>query len=380
MSDAATLAGGAVAPAAFSEITIRDATFANRIWVSPMCQYSAVEGMPQDWHLVHLGALAVGGPGLVMAEATGVSPEARITPGCAGIWTDEQGEAWARIVAFAATQGVPLGLQLSHAGRKASTASMADGSGPVDVADGGWETVGPSAQAYTGFPVPRALTVKEIDGVVSDFAAAARRAVDAGFAVVEIHAAHGYLLHQFLSPLSNERDDEYGGSFENRARLLLRTVDAVRAAIPAGMPLFVRLSGTDWVEGGWAIEDVQRLAPLLVQHGVDLLDISSGGLDARQVVPRGPGYQVPFARAVRDVVDIPVAAVGQLRSAEQFEETLLNGDADVVFAAREFLRNRMLPRDVAIALGVDTVWPDQYLLARSSPRADVKEAALTAAS
>jgi 2,4-dienoyl-CoA reductase-like NADH-dependent reductase (Old Yellow Enzyme family) len=299
-----------------------------------------------------------------MAEATAVSPEGRITPVCTGIWSDEQADAWARIVRFVHSQGVPVGIQLAHAGRKASTESIVRGSGYIPLDAGGWETIGPSALAYGDYGPPVALDQAGIDRVVNAFADAARRAVAAGFDLVEIHAAHGYLIHEFLSPLSNERTDAYGGSFENRTRLLLEIVDAVRAAIPEGMPLFVRLSGTDWVEGGWDIDDVVRLVEPLERRGVDLIDVSSAGVDPRQEIPIHPGYQVHLARAVRKAASVPVATVGLLTTTEQFEEVIASGDADVVFVGREFLRDRMLPRRAAVELSAELAWPDQYRMAR----------------
>lgn len=348
----------------FTPLTIRSATFANRLWVSPMCQYSAVDGMPQEWHRVHLGALAVGGAGLIMAEATAVSPEGRITPACTGIWNNEQAEGWSGIVAFLRSQGVPAGIQIAHAGRKASTASINDGSGPIDPSDGGWETVGPSAVPYGRFAIPRELTVEDIAGIVDDFAAAAQRAEMAGFQVIEIHAAHGYLIHQFLSPISNLRTDRYGGPLENRARLLLEILERVRGVISEGTPLFVRLSATDWVEGGWDIDDLTQLVKELEARGADLFDISSAGLDPRQQIDVYPGYQVHLARAVRKVATVPVAAVGLLTTPTEFEGTLAGGHADAIFAGREFLRDRMLVRRAAAELRAEMAWPSQYVMAK----------------
>lgn len=348
----------------FTPLTVRSQRFANRLWVSPMCQYSAVDGLPQDWHLVHLGALAVGGPGLVMAEATGVSPEGRITPVCTGIWNDEQQRRWARIVEFVHSQGVPAGIQLAHAGRKASTDSIANGSGPVAIGRGGWQTVAPSAVAYGDYALPTALDEEGIARVVRAFAAAAVRAEDAGFRVVEIHGAHGYLIHEFLSPLSNHRTDGYGGRLENRARMLLEIVEAVRGAVSSGMPVFLRLSATDWVPGGWDVDELVRLVPELEARGIDLLDVSSGGLDPRQDIPIHPGYQVHLARAVKQAAKVPVAAVGLLTSPSEIEDVLARSDADVVFVGREFLRDRMLARRAAVELRAEMEWPDQYRMAR----------------
>jgi 2,4-dienoyl-CoA reductase-like NADH-dependent reductase (Old Yellow Enzyme family) len=261
----------------FIPIPLRDLTLRNRVWVAPMCQYSAELGVPNDWHLVHLGSFARGGAGLVISEAAAVSPDGRISPGDAGIWNGEQQQAWTRIVEFLHGQGAAAGIQLAHAGRKGSTRAPFEGHGQVPPVEGGWETVGPTAVAYQGLPTPRALSTGDIDRVVDDFAQAARRSVAAGFDLVELHAAHGYLLHQFLSPLSNLREDEYGGAFDNRVRLVLRVVDAVRAVVPDTMPLLVRVSATDWMEGGWSVDDSVALARQLKEAGVDLVDVSSGG-------------------------------------------------------------------------------------------------------
>jgi len=349
-----------MSPELFTPFAVRGLRTENRLWVSPMCQYSAVDGLPQDWHLVHLSGLALGGPGLIVAEATGVSPEGRITPACPGLWNEEQTQAWARIVSVVEGLGVPMGIQLSHAGRKASVAPPFQGGGPVDPEAGGWQTVGPSPLAFGPLPAPRELSTAEIEGVVADFAAAARRAEDAGFRVVEVHAAHGYLAHQFLSPLSNHREDGYGGSRENRARFLFEVVEAIRAAVSPELALFVRLSANDWVEGGWGPEDAAWIAEPLRQRGVDLLDVSSGGLDPRQRIDTRPGYQVPFAAAVKRASSVPVAAVGLLTQPRQFEQVLEDGAADAVFVARQELRDRMLPLRAAAELGVQKAWPPQY--------------------
>ncbi|MGZ6884079.1 MAG: NADH:flavin oxidoreductase/NADH oxidase, partial [Nocardioidaceae bacterium] len=295
--------------ALFSPITLRDTVIRNRVWVAPMCQYSAVDGLPNDWHLVHLGSLARGGAGLVLTEATAVVPEGRISPEDTGIWNDDQQHAWSRIVDFVHGQGAAAGIQLAHAGRKASTWSPFTGRGSVSDEDGGWEPVGPSATEYPGYRRPRALSEQEIGDVVEAFAAAARRALAAGFDVLELHAAHGYLLHEFLSPLSNTREDRYGGVFDNRVRLLLEVVEAVRGAVPEGTPLLVRISATDWVEGGWSDDESVRLAGLLKDAGVDLVDTSSGG-NAPAEIPLGAGYQVRFARRVRQEAGIASGAVG----------------------------------------------------------------------
>jgi 2,4-dienoyl-CoA reductase-like NADH-dependent reductase (Old Yellow Enzyme family) len=350
----------------FEPVQLRDVTVRNRVWVSPMCQYSAVDGVPNDWHLVHLGSFARGGAGLVFTEAAAVSPEGRISPADAGIWNTEQRDAWARIVDFVHGQGATAGIQLAHAGRKASTRPPFEGRGPVPVEEGGWEAVGPSAAPFPGLPAPRELTIAEIDGVVEDFVQAARRGLEAGFDVLEIHAAHGYLFHEFLSPLSNERTDEYGGSFDNRARLLLRVVDAVRSAVPSSTPVIVRISATDWVEGGWTDDDSVALARLLRDAGVDLVDVSSGG-NAVADIPVGPGYQVGFARRVREEARIPTGAVGLVTEPKQAEEIVTEGSADVVLLARAMLRDPHWALRAAHELGVpvgDGVdWPKQYLRA-----------------
>lgn len=350
----------------FTPVRLRETTIRNRVWVSPMCQYSAVDGLPNEWHLVHLGSFARGGAGLVLTEATAVSPEGRISPADTGIWNDEQRDAWAGIVDFVHGQGATAGMQLAHAGRKASTRPPFEGRGAVPPEEGGWQTVGPSDVAFPGLPVPRELTASEIDRVVEDFARAARRARGAGFDVLEIHAAHGYLLHEFLSPLSNQRTDEYGGSFENRTRLLLRVVEAVRSVVPSDTPVLVRISATDWVEGGWSGDDSVALARLLGEAGVDLVDVSSGG-NALADIPVEPGYQVPFARRVRQEADLPTGAVGLITEPKQAEEILASGAADVVLLARAMLRDPHWPLRAAHELGVQVGkgidWPKQYLRA-----------------
>ena len=350
----------------FTPITLRRTTVRNRVWVAPMCQYSAVDGVPNDWHLVHLGSFARGGAGLVLTEATAVVPEGRISPEDTGLWNDEQQRAWARIVDFVHGQGATAGIQLAHAGRKASTFSPFTGRGSVPEEDGGWQTVGPSEVAFPGYRAPRELTEQEIADVVAAFAASAQRALAAGFDVLEIHAAHGYLLHEFLSPLSNTREDRYGGSFENRVRLLLEVVAAIRAAVPEDTPLLVRVSATDWVEGGWDDDQTVRLAVLLREAGVDLVDTSSGG-NAPAEIPLGPGYQVRFARRVRQEAGIASGAVGLITEAKQAEEVVADGAADVVLLARALLRDPHWPLRAAHELGVPVGegvdWPLQYLRA-----------------
>jgi 2,4-dienoyl-CoA reductase-like NADH-dependent reductase (Old Yellow Enzyme family) len=346
----------------FEPLTLRGTTFRNRVFVSPMCQYSAQDGLPGDWHLVHLGARAVGGAGLVLTEATAVSPEGRISPQDTGIWTDEQADRWSRIAAFVKGQDAAAGVQLAHAGRKASTyRPWATERGTVPPEQGGWTAVAPSAVAFGRYAPPAELDAAGIEKVVDDFEAATRRAVRAGFDVVELHAAHGYLLHEFLSPLSNQRTDAYGGSFDNRVRLLLRVVERVRAAFTG--PVFVRLSATDWTDGGWALEDSVRLAPLLAERGVDLVDVSSGGLHHSQQIVVEPGYQVPFAQAVREA-GIATGAVGLITEAKQAEEVLAAEQADVVLLARELLRDPSWPLRAAQELGDDVAWPAQYERAR----------------
>nr|WP_231121792.1 NADH:flavin oxidoreductase/NADH oxidase [Motilibacter peucedani] len=341
-------------------MTLRGTTFRNRAWVAAMCQYSSVDGLPSDWHLVHLGSFARGGAGLVISEATAVTPEGRISPDDAGIWTDEQAEAYARINAFVRGQGAVPGIQLAHAGRKASTWSPFKGEGFVPLEQGGWQTVGPSAVGFADWPAPREMSVEDIAATVQAFADGARRSLDAGFEVAELHAAHGYLLHQFLSPLSNQRTDDYGGSFENRSRIVVEVAEAVRRVWPEDKPLFVRFSATDWVEGGWSLEETVELSKSLAGSGVDLVDVSSGGVvhDARIAV--GPGYQVPFARAVREGSGLPVAAVGLITEPVQAEHILVDGSADAVLVAREVLRDPHWPLRAAHELGDTVDWPEQY--------------------
>ncbi|MFL6586762.1 MAG: NADH:flavin oxidoreductase/NADH oxidase [Luteimonas sp.] len=348
----------------FTPFRQRDLTLRNRIAVSPMCQYASVEGLPDDWHRVHLGSRAVGGAGLVMTEACAVSPEGRISPQDAGIWNDAQAQAWASIAHFIRTQGAAPAIQLSHAGRKARTFAPWRGRGAVPIADGGWQVVAPSALAYNAeYPAPHALDAAGIAQVVDDFRTSALRALDAGFEVAELHAAHGYLLHQFLSPLSNTRDDAWGGSFDNRVRVVLDVVDAVRGVWPERLPLWVRISASDWVEGGWDIEQSVELARLLKARGVDLVDTSSGGLSPRQSIDAVPDYQVPFARRIRDEVGIATGAVGLITTPAQAERIVADGDADIVLMARELLRDPYFPRRAARELGVEIETPDQYLRA-----------------
>ncbi len=352
----------------FTPLTLRGVELRNRLWVSPMGINSTPDGAPNDWHHVHLAQFASGGAGLVFTEASAVLPEGRIAPLDAGLWNDLQRDAWKPIVAAIHARGGAAGVQLNHSGRKGSLwwpfAGRGTGSVPLD--EDGWVTYGPSAVAYQGYAEPAALGSAEIDRIVEAFAASARRAREAGFDVVEIHAAHGYLVHQFLSPLSNLRDDEYGGSLENRARLLLRVVHAVRNAVGESIPVFVRFSGTDWAEGGWDIDETSVVASWAAEKGADLFDLSSGGLVAHQEIPVTPGYQVPLAAEVRRRTGMPVAAVGLITDGPQAEAILESGAADAVFVAREWLRNPHLALHAAQELGEDPtdLWPHQYLPAR----------------
>ncbi len=336
--------------------------------MAPLCQYSVDEedGVPTDWHLVHLGSFARGGAGLVMSEATGVSAVGRISAEDTGIWNDTQRDAWARITAFIHTQGAVAGIQLAHAGRKASVHrewGPDDGTRPIDA--GGWQSVAPSPIAFDGYAPPVALTLDGIARIVNEFTAAARRAIDAGFDVLEVHAAHGYLLHQFLSPLSNLRDDEYGGSLQNRARLLLEIVTAVRAEVGADVPLFVRFSATDWTEGGWDEDQTATVARWAAEAGADLFDVSSGGLVSSARIPIGPGYQVPLAEHVHTVGGVEVSAVGLITGASQAEEIVASGRADAVMMGRELMRNPHFPLAAAHELGIELdYWPPQYRRAR----------------
>jgi 2,4-dienoyl-CoA reductase-like NADH-dependent reductase (Old Yellow Enzyme family) len=351
----------------FSPLQIKNISLKNRIVVSPMCQYSAIDGFANNWHLVHLGSRAVGGAGLVIVEATGVSPEARISIADLGIWKDEHIEKLKEITDFIHQNGSIAGIQLAHAGRKASFDIPWENPSQLDIANGGWDTVAPSALPFNeSDKTPVALTKEGIEKVKSDFKSATLRAIEAGFKVVEVHAAHGYLQHQFLSPLSNQRTDEYGGSFENRIRLLLETVESVQEIWPAENPLFVRISATDWAEGGWNLEESIRLSAMLKEKGVDVIDTSSGGLTLAQQIPLKPGYQVEFAAAIKKEVDLTTGAVGLITTAQQAEEILQNGEADLIFLARELLRDPYFPLHAAFELGDDIKWHDQY--ERAKPR------------
>ena len=355
--------------ALFDPLTVRGVTMRNRLWAAPMCQYSieARDGVPAEWHHVHLGALATGGAGLVIAEATAVSPEGRISDKDTGLWNEEQATAWAGITAFMHSQGVQAGIQLSHAGRKASVwpAWGSEHRGSMAPDDGGWPTVSASDVPFTGYAAPRALDSAGIDEVVGDFAAAARRAVHAGFDVVEIHAAHGYLVHQFLSPLSNRRTDEFGGSLENRARLLLRIIEAVRREIGEEKALFVRFSATDYAPGGWDEAQTATVAGWAAAAGADFFDVSSGGNIGGVTIPLAPGYQVPFARYVKENAQVRVSAVGLITTPAQAADIVASGDADAVMLARELMRNPRFPLQAAHELGVTLdYWPPQFDRAR----------------
>ncbi|MCP1375587.1 NADH:flavin oxidoreductase/NADH oxidase [Dyella lutea] len=345
----------------FEPLQQRSLTLRNRLVVAPMCQYSASDGLPDTWHLVHLGSRAVGGASLVISEATAVSAEGRISPGDVGLWNEAQQQAWVPITAFIRAQGALAGVQLAHAGRKASAQRPWEGGGPLGIDEGAWPTLAPSALPFdTGWHVPAALDEAGIAKVIEDFRAAARRALDAGFQLVEVHAAHGYLLHQFLSPLSNRRSDGYGGSFGNRTRLVREVVAAVREVWPDGLPVWLRISATDWAEGGWDIEQSVALARQVRELGVDLIDVSSGGLVPGVRIPVEPGYQVPFARRIRAEAGIATGAVGLVTEPAQAAAIVIDGDADVVLQARESLRDPYFPRRAAKALGASIDVPLQY--------------------
>lgn len=348
-----------------SPLTIKDVTFRNRITISPMCQYSAVDGFANDWHLVHLGSRAVGGAGLIIQEATAVSPEGRISVDDLGIYRDEHTEKLKNIVAFIHEQGAVAGIQLAHAGRKASCSAPWNGGRQLDQHNGGWQPVAPSPLAFhPGDQLPRELDQQGIQKVINDFKTATQRAVQVGYQVAEIHAAHGYLIHQFLSPLSNQRKDHYGGSFENRIRLLLEVVDAVKQVWPENLPLFVRISATDWAEQGWHLEEAVQLAALLKQQGVDLIDCSSGGLLPHAKISLGPGYQVPFAERIKKETGILTGAVGLITGVHQAEDILQQGKADLILLARTSLREPYFALHAAHILGDDITWPIQYQRAK----------------
>jgi len=349
----------------FSSLTLRNLTFRNRIFVSPMCQYSSRDGLPTDWHLVHLGCRAVGGADLVMVEATAVSPEGRISPDDSGIWSDAHAEAFAPIARFIREQGAVAGIQLAHAGRKASTDLPWQGGGPLGPDQRGWQPVAPSPLPYApGHPVPREAAAADIETIRNQFEACALRARAAGFQVIEVHLAHGYLLHEFLSPLTNLRKDEYGGSLENRMRFPLSVTRSVRDVWPEDHPVFVRISATDWMEGGWDLEQSVELCRRLKDQGIDLIDCSSGGLVHHAMPPAGPGFQTPFAAAIRREAGVATGTVGFITDPAQAEQIVATGLADAVFLAREMLRNPYWPMGAARVLQVDLPWPVQYLCAK----------------
>ena len=349
----------------FDKLTLRGVTFRNRIFVSPMCQYSSDDGMPNDWHFVHLGSRAVGGAGSVIVEASGVSPEGRITFWDSGLWNEQQAHAFRRITTFLEEHGAVAGIQLAHAGRKASTDKPWHGGKLITSGPHAWTPLAPSAIPFReDEPPPREMTHDDVDKVVRDFEFSAELALEAGFRVVELHMAHGYLLHEFLSPLSNARTDQYGGSLENRMRLPLRVAECVRKKWPEDLPLFVRVSATDWTEGGWNLEQSIELSNQLRELGVDLIDCSSGGAIARAKIAAGPGYQVPFARAIREQAQIATGAVGMITEPRQANDIIREGSADVVLLARQFLRDPYFPLHAAKELGVEPDWPPQYERAR----------------
>lgn len=349
----------------FSELRLRSISFRNRIFVSPMCQYSSRDGLPSDWHLVHLGSRAVGGAGLVMVEATAVGAAGRISPDDSGIWSDGHAEAFAPIARFIREQGAVAGLQLAHAGRKASCAPPWEGGRQLPPTDRGWQTIAPSPLPFAaGDAPPTEMAAADLDSVAAQFTAAARRALQAGFQTVELHMAHGYLLHQFLSPLSNRRTDAYGGSLDNRLRFPLQVARQVREVWPERLPLLVRISASDWMEGGWDLGQSVELARRLKEIGVDLIDCSSGGLVPEAIIPAGPGFQTPFATAVRQQAGIATGTVGLITDPVQAEQIVATGLADAVFLARELLRNPYWPLQAARELGVDLPWPRQYERAR----------------
>lgn len=343
----------------FSPLHIRSVTARNRAWITPMCMYSCEgrDGVVGDFHLVHYGSFALGGAGVVIVEATAVSPVGRISPWCAGIWNDEQVSAWSRVTAFIRSFGAVPAIQLAHAGRKAST--HRDGSGSLSPSDGGWQTVSSTSEAFTGYAAPRELHTEELRNVVDEFVAGAKNAISAGFEALEIHAAHGYLMHQFLSPITNQRDDEYGGSLENRARLLIETVISIRAAVGDNVPLMIRFSATDYTQGGWDETQTAQVAKWCADAGADLFDISSGGLITGVQIPTGPGYQVPLAEFVAERVEEPVSAVGQITTGAQAEAILASGAVEVIMIGRAALRDPQWALRAAHELGVEVQWPFQ---------------------
>jgi 2,4-dienoyl-CoA reductase-like NADH-dependent reductase (Old Yellow Enzyme family) len=349
----------------FSSIKIRSIELKNRIVVSPMCQYSSMDGFPTDWHFIHLGSRAVGGAALVITEATAVSPEGRISPDDAGIWSDKQAESYKKITEFIKSQSSVPAIQLAHAGRKASTYAPWKGRGAVSEQEGGWQTIAPSQIPFAdNYPLPKEMTKHDIQNVIDQFKSAAERSIKAGFELIELHFAHGYLVHEFLSPISNKRKDEYGGSLENRCRLAVEIARTVRNTIPEKMPLFVRISATDWVVDGWDISQSVKLAEWLKDTGIDLIDCSSGGNVAKAEIQLGSGYQIPFSDEIRKKVEILTAGVGLITSPEQAENIIRTGQADLIVLAREMLRNPYWPLYAAEKLKTDIPWPDQYKRAK----------------
>lgn len=346
----------------FSPIRVRGLEAKNRVWVAPMCMYSCEnrDGVVNEFHVVHYGSRAYGGAGLIIVEATGILPEGRITPWCAGIWNDDHVVAWRKVTDAIRAGGSKSAIQLAHAGRKASTYRAQSGSGSVDLVDGGWQSVSSTSEAFEGYAAPRELSTAEVAELPAAFAAAAARSVRAGFDAIELHAAHGYLMHQFLSPITNRRSDQYGGSLENRARLLLEVVAAVRAVIPEDMPLMIRFSATDYREDGWDETQTAQVASWAAEAGADLFDISSGGLITGVKIPSGPGYQVPLAEFVAERVSQPVSAVGQITDAKQAESILQSGEVDIIMLGRAVLRDPYWPLRAAAELGVEVDWPIQY--------------------
>ena len=349
----------------FSSLRIKGVELKNRIAVSPMCQYSSIDGMPNEWHLVHLGSRAVGGAGLIIQEATAVSPEGRISPDDAGIWADEHIEAYKKITDFIKLQNSVPAIQIGHAGRKASTYSPWKGKGKVEPTDGGWQTLAPSSIKFAdNYPMPKEIEINEINTIIKAFKDAAKRSLDAGFDIIELHMAHGYLVHEFLSPLSNHRTDNYGGSLENRCRLAIEITKTVRAELPDEKPLFVRISSTDWAKNGWDIEQSIQLSKWLKSEGVDLIDCSSGGNIPNASIPAGPGYQVPFSEKIKNETEILTGGVGAITSPEQAEHIIRTGQADLVMLARELLRDPYWPLHAAKKLNTDIEWPVQYSRAK----------------
>lgn len=355
----------------FTPLKIRDLLIPNRIWLSPMCMYSAVDGMPNDWHFAHLSQYAIRRVGFLMTEASGISPEARSTLMDTGIWNSDQAKAWRRIIDFVHSQGSKIGIQLWHAGQKGSTTSPWQGQDYVAPSEGGWIAKAPSEIAFGKLPKPEALQIDEIKKIIADYRNAAALSLEAGFDVVEIHGAHGYLIHSFLSPITNKRSDEYGGTFENRTRFLREVVAAIRSVWPLTHPLFLRLSADDWIEGGWRVGDSARLAKELLPLGVDLIDASSGGIKTEVSYPLAPGYQVPFAKEIREVSGVPTVAVGLLTDAKAANQIIVEGQADAVMLGRELLRNPNWALNAAIELRdeipadeISITWPNQYLNGR----------------